>query len=257
MLNIISSGQPTGLPPLLIAHGLYGSARNWGVIAKRLAESRQVFAVDMRNHGLSDWFQSHNYDDLANDLAEVVRNVGTPMDVLGHSMGGKAAMVLALNFPSLVNGLIVADIAPVTYAHSQIEYAQAMRAVDLAEITRRSDAEAQLGELGVEKALQSFFTQSLDVPGKRWRLNLDALADHMPHIMSFPDVSTAFDGSTLFLSGANSDYVLPEHRTRIKDLFPQAKFAKIPGAGHWLHAEKPREFENAIRFWLDRQTNDD
>ena len=252
MLNMISSGQSTALPPLLIAHGLYGSARNWGVIAKRLAETRLVVAVDLRNHGLSDWFQTHTYQDLAADLADVVRHVGGPMDVLGHSMGGKAAMVLALQFPDLVNSLIVGDIAPVAYTHSQIHYVDAMKAVDLSKISRRSDAEAQLGELGVEKALQSFFTQSLDATEKRWRLNLDVLADQMPNIMSFPNTSESYDGPTLFLSGGESDYVTSDQRPKIKALFPNARFAKIPGAGHWVHAEKPREFEDAVRVWLDR-----
>lgn len=248
---MITSGQPTELPPLLIAHGLYGSARNWGVIAKRLAQTRLVVAVDMRNHGLSSWFQTHTYEDLAQDLADVVAHVAAPMDVLGHSMGGKAAMVLALQHPNLVNKLIVGDIAPVAYAHSQIQYVDAMKAVDLAKVSRRSDAEAQLGALGVEKALQSFFTQSLDVPEKRWRLNLDVLADQMPNIMSFPYISTCYDESALFLSGADSDYVTPEQRPKIKALFPNARFAKIPGAGHWLHAEKPREFVEAVQVWLN------
>ena len=250
MLNMIQFGRPTALPPLLIVHGLYGSARNWGVIAKRLSETRQVFTVDLRNHGQSDWFDSHNYDDLAGDLAQVTTHIGPPIDVLGHSMGGKAAMVLALSHPELVNRLVVADIAPVTYGHSQIEFIKAMKAVDLSRVTRRSEAEAQLGDLGVEPALQSFFTQSLDVPEKRWRLNLDALADQMPHIMSFPETAGTYTGPTLFLSGATSDYVTPEHRPRIKALFPNAHFAKIPGAGHWLHAEKPREFVAALSTFL-------
>jgi esterase len=242
MLNTIEIGQPTGLPPLVIAHGLYGSARNWGVVAKRLSQTRKVIAVDMRNHGLSDWFPSHTYDDMADDLAQVIRHFGGSADVVGHSMGGKAAMVLALQNPALVNRLIIADIAPVAYTHSQIQYVQAMKAVDLGKVERRSDAEAQLAALGVDKALQSFFTQSLDVQGKRWRLNLDVLAEQMPIIMGFPDISGRYDGSTLFLSGANSDYVTAEHRDKIKALFTHARFAKIPDAGHWLHAENPRAF---------------
>lgn len=246
MLNMISFGQPTELPPLLIAHGLYGSARNWGVIAKRLSNTRQVIAVDMRNHGQSDWNNSHTYDDLAKDLAEVAHHIGLPVDVAGHSMGGKAAMVLALRHPAAVNRLIVADIAPVAYGHSQLQFIDAMKSVDLSGVTRRSDAEAQLGTLGVDKALQSFFTQSLDVAEKRWRLNLEVLADQMPNIMSFPEISGTYIGPTLFLSGATSDYVTPQHRPLIKALFPKAKFAKIPNAGHWLHAENPRAFEASV-----------
>lgn len=248
---MILHGTPTDRPPLLIAHGLYGSARNWGVIAKRLSDSRQVVAVDMRNHGDSPWSDSHSYPDLAGDLAEVIEHFGGVFDVMGHSMGGKAAMMLALNHPDLVRRLVIADIAPVAYSHSQLPFIEKMRAVDLDKVTRKSEASAQLGALGVEPALQSFFTQSLDVAGKRWRYNLDALAAEMPKIMSFPDVSAQWSGPTLFLTGADSDYVLPEHRDKIRALFPKARFAKIPGAGHWLHADKPREFEANLRAYLD------
>jgi pimeloyl-ACP methyl ester carboxylesterase len=160
-------------------------------------------------------------------------------------------MMLALSHPEMVRRLVVADIAPVAYGHTQIQFIDAMRQVDLTSITRRSEAQARLGELGVEPALQSFFTQSLDLPNKRWLLNLDALADQMPNIMSFPDTQAAWDGVALFLSGAASDYVLPEHRPQVKARFPNARFAKIPGAGHWLHAEKPREFEAAVRAFLN------
>lgn len=251
MLNTIIHGEPTSNPPLLIAHGLYGSARNWGVIARRLSDERQVIAVDMRNHAYSEWTDQHGYPDLAEDLAEVVRHHGGKADIVGHSMGGKAAMTLALRHGDLVQKLIVADIAPVTYSHSQIQFIEAMRAVDFSTITRRSDAEGQLAAQGVEKALQSFFTQSLDIKGKRWLLNLDTLAAEMPKIMGFPETDATWEGPALFLSGGDSDYVLPEYRSTIRALFPAARFAKIPGAGHWLHAEKPREFEAAVRTYLN------
>ena len=251
MLNLIEHGTKTDRPGLLIVHGLYGSARNWGVIAKRLSDARQVIAVDMRNHGLSPWYDTHSYPDLADDLAGVLQNLDGPFDVLGHSMGGKASMVLALTRPDLVNRLIVADIAPVTYTHTQIQYIDAMKAVDLSDVEKRSDVAEQLEGLVDDPTLISFFTQSLDVKEKKWRLNLDVLAAEMPNILSFPDMTGKhYDGPALFLSGADSDYVKREYRNEIKSLFPKARFAKIPGAGHWLHAEKPREFEAAIRTWL-------
>ncbi|MGZ2256819.1 alpha/beta fold hydrolase [Roseobacter sp. A03A-229] len=237
-------------PLTLIVHGLYGSGRNWGVIAKRLSDDLRVVTVDLRNHGQSAWTDSHSYHDMASDLAELITHLGAPAHVVGHSMGGKASMVLASQHPDLVARLVIADIAPVAYSHSQIQFITAMRAVDLSTVTRRSEAEAQLAEQGVEPALQSFFTQSLDVPGKRWRLNLDTLAAEMDKILGFPELTTPFDGPTLFLSGANSDYVTAEHRPRIKSLFPKARFAKLPDAGHWLHADKPREFEAAVRLFL-------
>lgn len=250
MLNIIRHDGPAGPTPLLIAHGLYGSARNWGVIAKRLSSDRPVIAVDMRNHGNSPWYDSHSYADMAADLAEVIRAQGGPMAVLGHSMGGKTAMMLALVHPDLVQSLVVGDIAPVAYSHDQSPYIRAMQAVDLAQVEKRSDAEAQLAAMVDDPTLPAFFTQSLDLKEKRWRLNLEVLADQMPQILGFPDVQEAYDGPALFLTGATSHYVQPAHRDRIKALFPAARFAKIPGAGHWLHAEKPREFEAAVRAWL-------
>lgn len=251
MLNRITHGPATARPPLLIAHGLFGSARNWGVIAKRLSDERQVVAVDMRNHGDSPWTTSHRYEDMADDLAEVIADIGGTADVVGHSMGGKAAMMLALRHPQTVRRLTVADIAPVAYGHSQIQYIDAMRAVDLTQVKRRSDAAIQLEALGVDKALQSFFTQSLDVTGQRWQLNLETLAAEMPQIMGFPQTDAQWPGPVLFLSGADSDYVRPEHRPIIRNLFPRARFAKLPGAGHWLHADKPQEFTATLRAYLN------
>ena len=258
MLNYTEYGEAAAdRPSLFIVHGLYGSGRNWGVIAKRLSDNRHVVTVDMRNHGSSPHHDTHSYPEMAQDLAEVITHLGGPVDICGHSMGGKAVMILALTQPHLLRRVIVADIAPVTYGHTQQMFIDAMRGVDLTQIERRSDAEAQLATAGVERALQSFFTQSLDVPGKRWRLNLDALEAEMPKIIGWPDdVSGQFAGPTLFLSGGASDYVQPEHREAIKALFPQARFAKIPGAGHWLHAEKPREFEATLRIFLNTEGSD-
>ena len=255
MLNYTEYGEAAAdRPTLLIVHGLYGSGRNWGVIAKRLSDERHVVTVDMRNHGSSPHHDTHSYPEMAQDLAEVITHLGGPVDICGHSMGGKAVMMLALTRPELLRRVIVADIAPVAYGHTQQMFIDAMRGVDLSRVERRSDAEAQLAEAGVERALQSFFTQSLDVPGKRWRLNLDALEAEMPKIIGWPDdVSGQFAGPTLLLSGGASDYVQPEHREAIKALFPQARFAKIPGAGHWLHAEKPREFEATLRIFLNAE----
>ncbi|WP_299694995.1 alpha/beta fold hydrolase [uncultured Tateyamaria sp.] len=250
MLAYQTYGDATA-PPLLIAHGLYGSGRNWGVIAKRLSDTRHVITVDMRNHGNSFHSDANGYDDLAADLEEVIRALGGPMDVVGHSMGGKAAMMLALRAPDVVRRLVVGDIAPVTYTHSQLPMIDAMRAVDLSAVTRRSEANAQLQAQGVDPAICAFLTQSLDVAGQTWRLNLDALEAEMPKIMSFPQVTAQYDGPTLFLSGGASDYVLPEHRNTIRGLFPRARFAKLPRAGHWLHADDPRGFEGTVRAFAD------
>ena len=246
MLNTITHGETTAKPPLIIAHGLFGSARNWGATAKRLSMDRQVLAVDMRNHGGSFWSDSHAYSDLAADLAELLTS---PTDVLGHSMGGKAAMVLALTYPGLVRRLVVADIAPVAYSHTQQPQIDAMRRVDLAHVRNRADAAEQMQ--ADDPAVGAFLLQSLDLEERRWRLNLDVLEREMATITGFPEVTGSFPGSTMFLTGELSGYVQPEDRARIKSLFPRARFAKIPGTGHWLHAEKPREFEGAVRAFLD------
>lgn len=241
--------MPKASAPLLIAHGLFGSARNWGAIAKRLSDSRQVVAVDMRNHGESAWSDSHSYEDMSRDLADVS---GETSDILGHSMGGKAAMMLALAHPEKVRKLVVADIAPVAYSHTQAPLIEAMRKVDLSTVETRRDADAQLARHVPEDTVRAFLLQSLDVKEKRWRLNLDVLEAEMDRIIGFPTTkATPFSGPTLFLTGADSDYVTRAHRDGIKALFPKARFAKVPGAGHWLHAENPRAFEATVRTFLD------
>lgn len=232
----------------MILHGLFGSARNWGVLSKRLADVREVIAADMRNHGGSDWSERHGYDDLAQDVADTI---GTHVDVLGHSMGGKAAMVLALRHPETVRRLIVADIAPAAYGHTQQPFIDAMRAVDLEAVTARRDADAQMRQVVPEDGIRAFLLQSLDVPNRRWRLNLDALEAQMDRIMGWPRIDARFDGPALFLSGGASDYVTGAHRRTITDLFPRAQFRTIDGAGHWLHAERPREVEAEIRRFLE------
>jgi esterase len=249
MLQTTRHGTPTNRPPLLIAHGLFGSARNWGVIAKRLSDTREVVAVDMRNHGGSFHADSHTYPDLAADLAAVLGTLPAPADVLGHSMGGKAAMVLALTHPDLVRRLVVADIAPVAYSHSQQPQIDAMRRVDLAHVATRAEAEAQMQ--AASPSIAAFLLQSLDLAERRWKLNLDGLERAIPVVSGWPEVTGTFPRAALFLSGEDSSYVLPEHRGTIRALFPRARFARIPGAGHWLHAEKPREFEATVRAFLD------
>ena len=251
MLNSVQHGTPNDRAPLLIAHGLFGSARNWGAIAKRLSDTRFVTAVDMRNHGESPWKNSNSYEDMSGDLADLI---DTPTDVLGHSMGGKSSMMLALTHPDKIRRLIVADIAPVTYSHTQKHLIDAMRSIDLSTVATRRDADDQLSAHVSDTTVRAFLLQSLDVKARRWRLNLDVLDAQMEKIMTFPETDGAkFSEPTLFLTGANSDYVQREHREKIRSLFPVARFAKIPDAGHWLHAENPRAFEATVRVFLDAE----
>lgn len=254
MLRYVEYGTATDLPTLLIVHGLYGSARNWGAIARRMASDRRVVAVDMRNHGESFHAATHSYADLAGDLAEVIGEIGAPVDLVGHSMGGKAAMQLALTQPDLIGRLIVADIAPVAYGHSQAHLTRAMRRLDLTGLSQRSEADQRLAAEVEDPGVRAFLLQSLDLKTDppRWRLALDVLEAEMDKITGWPGTGGQFSGPTLFLTGALSDYVQQEHRDRIKRLFPKAKFAKLPGAGHWLHADKPREFEAALRAFFSK-----
>ncbi|MCA0271433.1 MAG: alpha/beta fold hydrolase [Proteobacteria bacterium] len=253
MLNLVDHGAATDLPTLLIVHGLFGSARNWGAIAKRMSDSRRVVAVDMRNHGESFRAESQSYPEMAADLAEVIAWIGTPVDVVGHSMGGKTAMQLALTHGELVNRLVVADIAPVTYEHSQAHLIDAMRNLDLTGLTQRSEADRRLAVELHSPAIRAFLLQSLDLKSDppAWRLNLDVLERDMGLVVGWPGTTGRFDKPALFITGAESDYVKSEDRAAIKALFPQAKMAKIPGAAHWLHADRPREFEAALRVFLN------
>ena len=250
MLNTIQTGAGDGAPPLVIAHGLFGSARNWGAIARALGgDRRRVIACDMRNHGDSPWFDTHDYPAMAGDLAELIEADGGPADVLGHSMGGKAAMVLALSHPGLVRRLVIADIAPIPYRHSQSHLIEAMRRVPVDRVESRAEA---TGAMAVDDPqVAAFLLQSLDMAGRCWRLNLDVLDREMDRIVGWPDVTGQFDGEALFVAGAASDYLPDDARAGIRALFPQARFATVGGAGHWLHAEKPREFAALVRDFLD------
>ena len=248
------AAEGAAFPPLVIAHGLYGSGRNWGVIARRLADRRDVLAVDMRNHGESPRFPTQGYPEMAEDLAEVIAGLGGEADLLGHSMGGKAAMQLALTGGAPIRRLVVADIAPVAYTHDQSHHARAMMALDLSGVTTRGEADRRLATVVEDPGLRAFFLQSLELKaegGPRWRLNLPVLEAEMAKIVGWPGTQGHFDRPTLFLTGATSRYVLPEHRDTIRALFPKARFAKLPDAGHWLHADKPREFEETVRVFLE------
>ena len=250
-LSLTVTGQPGPLPPVLVAHGLFGQARNLGVISRALSETRQVLAVDMRNHGESPWDDRHDYDALAGDLAEVVAAHGGQADVVGHSMGGKAAMRLALTQGAMVRRLVVLDIAPVAYGHSQDGVIEALEATDVA-----SSVSAPLRLVARhldDHSVRAFLLQSLDLKSSppRWKMNLAALRANMDNLTGWPRGGTPFDRPALFLRGGDSDYVTAEGEAAIRDLFPQAVIEAIPGTGHWLHAEKPGQVAPRIAEFLD------
>lgn len=255
MLNTIvhSARQPSDALPLIIVHGLFGLGRNFNSIARTLAERRDVIAVDQRNHGDSPWTDTHTYADMAADVAEVVAAHGGRADLLGHSMGGKAAMHLALTQPDLVRRLVVGDVAPVAYGHDQLHNLRTMRDLDLTGLTSRREADARLAEREPDAGLRAFFLQSLDLKSDpaRWKINLSTMEREMSHVLDWPSAKGPFEGPTLFVAGGRSDYILLEHRPVIRKLFPRARIVKLPEAGHWLHADQPREFEETVRIFLD------
>ena len=252
LINTQVFGEISDHPTLLIVHGLFGSGRNWRAIAKRLSADRQVITVDMRNHGNSFWDDSHTYSDLADDLAHVLSKTNGPVDVLGHSMGGKAAMALALRNPPNLTRLIVADIAPVAYSHTQISNINIMQNLGIIKLARRSEADKLLSDQIPDAATRAFLLQSLELSenGNRWTLNLNALAGNMDDIIGFPDISATFQNATLFIKGAMSDYILPEHMQKISSLFPISSVQEIADAGHWVHAEAPRAFIDTLIDFL-------
>lgn len=252
-LSLTVSGQPGPLPPVLVAHGLFGQARNLGVISRALSETRQVLAVDMRNHGESPWDDRHDYDALAGDLAEVVEAHGGQADVVGHSMGGKAAMRLALTRGDMVRRLAVLDIAPVAYGHTQDGIIEALEATDVASATSRSGADTLLAERLDDHSVRAFLLQSLDLKASppHWKMNLAALRANMDNLTGWPEGGAPFGGPALFLRGGDSDYVTARGEAAIREAFPQAVIEAVPGTGHWLHAEKPRQVAPRIVDFLD------
>lgn len=244
-------------PPLLILHGLYGSGSNWGSHAKWLAERYEVILPDLRNHGSSPHHPDMSYPAQAADLLALLDRLELPQAlVLGHSMGGKAAMTLALTTPERVQALIVADIAPVSYRqHGHDRLIAALRGLDLTQVNSRSEADAALrGQIDSPMVRQFLLTNlRRDPDGYCWRLPLDILADQLPLIEGFPELEGQYPGPSLFLHGAASDYVSADAEPAIERYFPAAELVAVPEAGHWLHVEQPERFAQSLRAFLQRQ----
>lgn len=242
-------------PPVVILHGLFGSKRNWTSIARQLAATHRVFAVDLRNHGESPWDARHDYPALADDVAQFLeQSLDEPSAVIGHSMGGKVAMVLALTRPDLVERLVAVDIPPAESIGTQDAFIEAMRHVPLATLTRRTEVDALLAEAIPDRGVRSFLlTNVVSGPeGLSWAINLDTLASEFAVIRGFPDMAAVepFAKPALFLVGGRSEYVQPQHHAEIRRLFPAAEIAVIPDAGHWVHAEAPEAFLAAVQRFL-------
>lgn len=249
LLNHIDSG--TG-PPVVLLHGLFGSARNFGSVQRALAPLFRVIALDARNHGASPHATGMRYATMASDVQETMDALGIARAaVIGHSMGGKTAMTLAVMAPERVGRLLVADIAPVPYQHANNSVADAMRAIPLGAGLTRVEAEAVLNEAVPIASVRTFLIQNLQfVPQPHWRIGLDEIAAAIPDLEGWESPDGSFPGPTLFVSGAQSDYVLPEHRPLIRALFPAARFVAVKHAGHWLHADNPAGFLSIVEAFL-------
>lgn len=248
------SGQTDDTAPaVVLIHGLFGSYENLGVIARSLAGQFRVINVDVRNHGRSAHSDEMNYELMAEDLAQTLDALNiSRAALLGHSMGGKMAMAFALKYPKRVSKLILADIAPVGYPPRHNTIIAGLSAVDMATVENRSDADQQLAQFIAETGVRQFLLKSLhkDDDGFSWRFNVDALQRNYTTLIGEPLTTGIFNGPTLFIKGGDSDYILPEHKARIMQLFPQAQAKIIQGTGHWLHAEKPAAFSKLVLDFL-------
>jgi pimeloyl-ACP methyl ester carboxylesterase len=263
-------------PRVVFVHGLFGQGRNWTTIAKGLSDRHRVTLLDLPNHGHSPWTERADYVDMAGLVAAELESFGEPATLVGHSMGGKVAMQLALRRPELLRALAVVDIAPAEYpvtggrtddpdeeASPFAAFIAAMRAVDLDRLTSREEADAALRETVPSRMVRSFLLQSLVREGAatgggapdggwRWRLNLELLGRDLEALRGFPEPppGATFDGPVLWVAGANSHYVLPQDRERMDALFPRTRLVRIKGAGHWVHSEQPEIFLETLRRFL-------
>ncbi|MCU1667818.1 MAG: alpha/beta hydrolase fold protein [Blastococcus sp.] len=258
-------------PRVVFVHGLFGQGKNWTTIAKGLATDHRVTLLDLPNHGHSPWTDRVDYRDMAEALATELEALGDPVTLVGHSMGGKVAMTLALLRPELLRALVVVDIAPTEYpvsggrtddpdeeASPFAAYIAAMRALDLDTLTTRQDADAALRSAVPSAMVRSFLLQSLVRDGVgadggwRWRLNLELLERDLGDLRGFPQPpeDAHFDGPVLWVAGANSTYVLPEDRPRMDALFPATRLVRIKNSGHWVHSEQPEVFLETLRRFL-------
>lgn len=243
--------------PLLVLHGLFGSHSNWGWHSKQLAEHFAVIGVDLRNHGDSPHSSELDYQLMAEDVRELIGTLGLgSCSLIGHSMGGKVAMQLALSHADLVERLVVVDIAPVAYpedADGHMNVLAAMDAVELDVIKSRTEAEATLAQFLDEEPIRKFILTNLvrgDGGGFVWRLDKQAIRANYPALRADLVKAARFEKPALFVKGSLSNYILPEHEPAIRESFPAAQVKVIMEAGHWLHAEQPQALQKVLMHFL-------
>jgi pimeloyl-ACP methyl ester carboxylesterase len=250
-LHAIEAGQ--GDPPLVLLHGLFGSARNFGSVQREFAAHRRTIALDLRNHGSSPHDIDMHYAAMAADVLRTLDAMSAlPATVLGHSMGGKAAMRAALKQPDAIARLIVADIAPVPNPPHLRPVAEAMASMALVPGMTRAEADAALADAVPEAGMRAFLLQNLQLgQTPHWRIGLQEIIGGFADIEAWDAPSHAqYDGPALCIAGASSHYVRPEHRPIIRALFPRARFVTLKNAGHWLHADNPAGFIAVVEAFL-------
>jgi pimeloyl-ACP methyl ester carboxylesterase len=248
---------------VVFAHGLFGQGRNWTQIGKALADQHRVLLVDLPHHGRSSWDDSFDYLRIADQVAALL-DPNDPAALVGHSLGGKVAMVLALRHPELVERLCVVDVAPVAYDRlSEFQgYVAAMHGLALGSLSRRSDADAALAQAVPDPTVRGFLLQNLrrDGDGWRWQVNLDVLGDALPVIGGWPEQQLAgvppYRGPVLWVAGADSDYITPAYADAMDHWFPGNRRVTVKEAGHWVHSEQPGVFLEVLRRFLDSSGSD-
>lgn len=254
MVNLQFNEYGADGPALIVLHGLFGSARNWAGHARNLADTHHVYALDLRNHGASDRAMTMTYEEMAEDVAGFIAEQGLSDPVImGHSMGGKVAMQLALTAPDSVKALIVVDIAPVSYGHDMLDYIAAMQMLDLSGEQRRSELEEELRGEVEDPGISAFLMTNLERAngGFQWRINLTAISAGMSAISAFsPPPGATYDGPTVFIAGSESSYIRDTHRDRITELFPKSRTVTIKDSNHWVHADQPEAFLKTVNAFL-------
>ncbi|TKB45627.1 alpha/beta fold hydrolase [Thalassotalea mangrovi] len=252
LLNFQRAGS--GATVLLI-HGLFGALENLNALAKSLQKEFDVIQVDVRNHGDSFHNSSMSYNDLANDIFYLLDHLNIKKcHFFGHSMGGKIAMQCALTDPDRCLSLIVADIAPVQYPPHHNEILAGLNAVKPEQLTQRRDADEILSRYVSTPGVRQFLLKNLvkTDSGYRWRASIDNISKSYDQISMPVRQDRKYQGPVLFIKGENSDYITSEHRPTIAKLFPTARARVITGTGHWLHAEKPQEFNRIVSQFIEK-----
>jgi len=242
-------------PDFVVLHGLFGSGKNWRSFAGSLEEDFQVWTLDARNHGDSPHADSMSYQQMAEDVVRFVdENELENVILLGHSMGGKTAMQLALKFPDRIAALIVVDIAPVCYDHQQkqLKLIEAMQGLHIAAEMSRSDIEKKLALKIPEKRLLSFLMTNLYRQNGQfqWRIGLEQIAAGMPYLLNYPELNSVFRGPVQFIGGENSAYLKFEYHALIRKIFPESRITMLKNCGHWLHVEQPAAFQKTVKEFL-------